>query len=619
MLEKIKSPGDLKYTDSLRFISAEIREKILSLVSKNGGHLASNLGVVELTVSLLKVYGDKTNSIIWDTGHQCYAYKMLTGRFDLIDTIRTKNGLSGFLNKEESKYDKMTTGHASNSISYVLGLCGSLSLNGKKIAVVGDGAITGGLAYEGLNNSIKFGKNLLVILNDNKMSISENIGFIAKYLTKLRTFDSYLSIKYKTSEALNSVPLGKFFKNFLVKSKKILKSSLIRNNIFEDMGFKYYGPIDGHDICGMIDVFEAVRNISDPVLVHIITKKGKGYGLAEKNPSAFHGVSKITDDKTESKNFSDVFGRKIYALASKNKKIYVITAAMTSCLGLEKYSLDFPERFADVGIAESHAVTFAAGLAFGGMKPFFCVYSTFLQRSIDQIIHDVIMQKLKVIFAIDRAGLIGSDGESHQGIFDVSLLNAIPEIKIYSPSFYYELDGMLEFALFDNVSAAVRYPKGSEFYKPEWQDYEGEDFEVYKNEKSPEKIVFLDDFLCSNNEIFVITYGRIFSNLAKILEEFTGKLIIAKLNVIKPLDKEIIEFAFKFNKILFFEESVKSNGVGEKFASGLMFSGYSGSFVLKSISDTFVKHAETEEQLSDFSLDYLGMKNEIIKHMELEV
>ncbi|GMB10913.1 MAG: 1-deoxy-D-xylulose-5-phosphate synthase [Candidatus Improbicoccus devescovinae] len=639
ILDKINSPNDLKYVKNLNFLAEEIRNKIIKLVSENGGHLASNLGVIELTIAVLRVFFEQENNIVWDVGHQCYAFKMLTGRFKNIDSIRKKNGISGFSNKKESQFDKFTTGHSSVAISTSLGLSIAGSLNKcnirdknhkffipKTVAIVGDGAMTGGISYEGMNNASRFGKNFLLILNDNKMSISKNVGSISSYFTKLRVMSMYLNTKRGLDKFLGSVPIfGSKLKQILVKSRQTIKTSILREStIFEDMGFVYYGPIDGHDIYNLINILEKIKKNDKPVLLHVVTKKGKGYKFAENDPNIFHGINKFDCFTGISKSgniesFSSVMGKELCSISAKNQKIYVITAAMTRCLGLEEYEQKFPERFADVGIAESHAVAFAAGLAAGGMIPIFCVYSTFLQRTIDQIVHDVSMQNLKVIFNIDRAGLVGNDGESHQGIFDISLLNIIPNLKIYVPSYFTELKNMLNQAISDTCSVAIRYPKGGEFYKPKWIDYNNQNFEVYSyisGYNSPIKITPTDNFLLnSSKKLLVISYGRIFLFLAKILEEFkeNHQFCLLKLNVIKPIDMNSVDFVLNFRKILFFEEHINYGGVGEKFASNLVFKKFTGEFKLVAINESFVEHAEIDEQLKKFFIDYDGMKKNIIE------
>ncbi|MDR1240992.1 MAG: 1-deoxy-D-xylulose-5-phosphate synthase [Oscillospiraceae bacterium] len=605
ILEDFEFPQDLIKIKDLDLLASELRRKIIEVVDSNGGHLASNLGVVELTIAVLSVFGKKEDSIVWDVGHQCYAYKMLTGRLNKINSLRKNGGISGFTCRGESPYDKFTSGHSSNAISEALGLAQAgwvLGKKGKTIAIVGDGAITGGLAYEGFNNAGKFGKNLIIILNDNEMSISQNVGAIAKYLTKLRTRPVYLETKRIANGILGNFKfLGQRFKDLLLKSRLILKNVLMSGGtIFESLGLSYYGPINGHDIFELIRTFSIVKNIEKPILIHVITKKGHGFVPAEKKPDKFHAVAKLNVEKENlkilSRTFSDVFGEFILKTSEKNNKIFAITAAMSGAVGLADFEKKFPSRFADVGIAETHATTFSAGLAAGGMIPVFAVYSTFLQRAFDQIIHDVAMQRLKVIFAVDRAGLVGEDGESHQGIFDVPFLRTVPNIEVYSPSFFNELEISLEKAIESDICTVVRYPKGKEFFKPDWLSEDFNDFEIYGK----------------NNKILIVTYGRIFSFAAQFFDKFSNKLSILKLNKISPINQNAIKLSLEFKNIFFFEESIKSGGIGEVFLYNLNIFGFKGSFDIIAI-ENFVKHATVAEQLSMLSLDLDGMIKKVKK------
>lgn len=597
-------PDDLKKINSLQDLdnlSSKIREEIISVVSKNGGHLSSNLGVVEATISILKVFWEKENSIVWDVGHQCYAYKILTGRD--ISSIRTPNGVSGFTNQDESIYDQFKSGHAGNSISQALGISEfkkKFNKDGKVIAFIGDGSMTCGLAYEGLNNASS-ANNLIVILNDNSMSISENVGSISHYLSKIRTNSTYLKTKNNVKNLFEKVPFaGENLTNLFSKLNFKLRTIIFKEGtLFENLGFRYYGPIDGHNISDMMNVMKIAKKCNFPILIHIVTKKGKGYSLAEKNSDKFHGVSKfsintgmsISKSKT---SFSDVFGQIMCEYASKNDKIYAITAAMKKGTGLEEFSVKFPDRFCDVGIAESHAVSFASGLAKGGFIPVFAVYSTFLQRSFDQLIHDVSMQNLKVIFAVDRAGFVGEDGQSHHGIFDVSMFNSMPNITCYSPSYFDELHKCFEISFTSENSVAIRYPKGAELFKPVWINEKFENFNFYGNSK----------------KVLIVTYGRLFSFAAQILDESPDKLSILKLNRIIPLDIECIRTSCEYEKIVFFEESYKYGGVSDKFASLILENGFKGKFKSVSING-FVKQSSMEQQLNECMLDYEGMKKYI--------
>lgn len=610
-LESIKSPKDLENlsTEQLNILCEEIREKLISVVSKNGGHLASNLGTVELTVALHKVFNGNDDSIVWDVGHQCYTHKMLTGRLNVIDTIRTPDGISGFPKREESPYDAFNAGHSSTSISAAYGIAKAknlLDINGYTVAVIGDGALTGGLAYEGLNNAGRFKKNFIVILNDNEMSISKNVGAVARYLRGMRIKPSYLRTKQRVEKALSHIPLlGNPLRKILKHSKSTLRTMIYKSTLFDDMGFSYYGPIDGHDIEQLCRALNTAKSISGPVLVHVMTRKGKGYSFAESNPKAFHGISAFDIDTGEpisaKKGFSAVFGEKLCEIAEKDKKVCAITAAMASGTGLTKFATNFKDRFFDVGIAEEHAITFAGGLASEGMLPVFAVYSTFLQRGIDQIIHDIALQRLHVIFAVDRAGIVGEDGETHQGVFDVSLLNPIPNVIIYSPCYFDELKRDLQTAAYYNNSAIfIRYPRGSQLYKPD-------DFVIGKK--------MYDIYGDSKSDILLITYGKLFSYACLAYEELKKdniSICILKLNRIKPIPREAINTALKYNKIFFFEEGMATGGVGEHFNYELSRNGYKGDFTLNAIDKSFVKQGSVEDTLHRLKLDCEGM-TEIIK------
>ncbi|MFU0833413.1 MAG: 1-deoxy-D-xylulose-5-phosphate synthase [Oscillospiraceae bacterium] len=612
LLSSIQSPEDLKQlpSEKLEQLCAEIRQQIIQTVSTNGGHLASNLGVVELTVALHRVFQSPEDAIIWDVGHQAYTHKMLTGRLDRIDSIRTRGGLSGFPNRKESPHDPLTSGHSSTSISAALGIFKAKELKGEPghvVAVIGDGALTGGLAYEGMNNAGRLHKNFIVVLNDNKMSISRNVGSMARYLARIRTKPSYFRFKGNIETILDHIPgVGKPFRHALTKSKAVLKQLLYNSTIFEDMGFYYYGPFDGHDTEKLIEVFNNVKTIEHPVLIHVMTQKGRGYSFAEKNPKAFHGISRFnveTGEPVQSSSggsFSSVFGNKICSLAAADERICVITAAMQEGTGLTAFAKKFPERFFDTGIAEEHAITFAGGLACQGMLPVFAVYSSFLQRGYDQIIHDVALQRTKVVLAVDRAGIVGEDGETHHGIFDPAFLRTIPGITIYSPSYYDELKICLHQALYYCEGlAAVRYPRGGQLYCP--YDFHGtrKAYDIYGNESA---------------NIVIVTYGRLFSNACQALITIQSKGLnarIIKLNRIFPIDQEAIQIALKADVVFFFEEGIEQGGIGEHFAYLLNQAAYKGKFYLRAIHD-FVPHESMQEALEQLGLSAEGMANLII-------
>ena len=521
LLSQVKSPEDLKKIDNLELLCEEIRQKLIQVVSENGGHLSSNLGVVELTVAIHKIFDLPEDKIVWDVGHQCYAHKMLTGRLDKIGTIRKEGGLSGFTNRSESEYDIFTSGHSSTSISAAVGLARAKKINGESgsvVAVIGDGALTGGLAYEGLNNAQKL-KNFILILNDNHMSISKNVGAVARYLTAARMGVTYRKAKNALSGVLEKTAFGMKIEKFLKSSKSAVKNIVYKSSIFEKMGFEYYGPVDGHNLKELEKAFKIAKHINKPVVIHVVTSKGKGYSFAQKDPKNFHGVSPfniLTGDlkKKKSANFSEVFGNKICELAKDNPKICAVTAAMTGGTGLAKFKEKFKSRFFDVGIAEAHAVTFSAGLCAGGLTPVFAVYSSFLQRAYDEIIHDASMQNLKVILAVDRAGFVGEDGEAHQGLFDVSFLNTVPNARIFAPSFFSELEEMMDeiVSCESNHIEVLRYPRGGELFKPENYKYNHLPFE------------FFGDL---NSKVLIVTYGRLFSNAFKAMKnlEKQGKKV----------------------------------------------------------------------------------------------
>ncbi len=610
LLNQINFPEDLQKLslDELYELCDEIREKIIKTVSNNGGHLASNLGVVELTVALHRVFSSKDDRIVWDVGHQAYTHKILTGRRDTISTIRTQGGLSGYPNRMESSYDAFNVGHSSTSISAALGIANAKLLAGEPghvISLLGDGALTGGLAYEGLNNAGRFKKNFIVILNDNKMSISRNVGSIARYLAHIRTKPGYFKAKGNIETALNRLPhVGKPLHHFLSKSKAALKQILYNSTIFEDMGFYYYGPFDGHDLGKLIDVLENAKNINHPVLLHVITRKGKGYPYAEQNPGAFHGISSF-DIKTgksapAGENFSSVFGSHLCTLAGKDEKICAITAAMQMGTGLTGFAKQFPGRFFDVGIAEEHAITFAGGLAAGGMLPVCAIYSTFLQRGYDQIIHDAAIQRVKVTLAIDRAGVVGDDGETHQGIFDAAFLSTVPGITVYSPAYYDELYFSFQQALYqcEGVSA-VRYPRGKPMFKPFDFESTGKAYDTYGQ---------------SEAELVIVTYGRLFSLACKAITSLKESGIpakIIKLNRITPVDRNAVAEAAAAKKVFFFEEGIQQGGIGEHFSYLLSQNGYCGEFRLRAITN-FVPHATMLQSLSALGLDDKGMVNMIL-------
>lgn len=553
-LDKIKSPSDLKKLDDkdLPVLADEIRDELIKTVSHNGGHLASNLGVVELSIALHRVFNSPYDKIVWDVGHQCYVHKMLTGRFSDFETIRCPGGISGFTRRNESEHDIMSGGHSSVALSAAYGIAAANKLKNKKnytIAVVGDGAFTGGMVYEALNNAGRAGKGtkLIVILNDNEMSISKNVGALARYFAVIKANPRYFRLKAKTENILNHIPLiGRPLAHGIYRLKTSVKNKIYNSTMFEDLGFRYMGPIDGHNTDRLCDALEGAVEADYPVILHINTVKGKGYEFAEKAPDEFHGISAfdlVSGEPIFSEpSYSDRFGDFMVNAASKDKRICCITAAMALGTGLKNFSEKFPERFFDVGIAEQHAATFAAGLSRGGMLPVFAVYSTFLQRAYDQIIHDCAMQNLKIVFAVDRAGFVGSDGESHHGIFDTAFLNSIPDITVMAPTTFAELDNCFFRALYHTDGpVAVRYPRGIEPDLPEDFRYSGSDYDIYGTDGA---------------EITIVTFGRIFAEACKskaVLEENGDTVRILKLNTVKPISNAAVKSILDSRRIYFFE------------------------------------------------------------------
>lgn len=597
-LNKINSPDDLKKlnNDELGVICAELRDLIINTVSENGGHLASNLGAVELTVALHKCFNSPDDSIIFDVGHQCYPHKILTGRFQEFSSLRIQGGISGFMKPQESNHDPVITGHSSTSVSSAFGICYANALNNNgnySIAVIGDGALTGGMVYEAFNNVRKKDSKLIVILNDNKMSISKNRGALAKHLSVIRTRKNYFKFKSGVERFLKKIPLvGRFLHSFVFHFKLMVKNALYNSNIFESLGFYYMGPVDGHNLKALTDAFEIAKELNRPILIHTKTVKGKGYKPAENDPGNFHGVSgfdvesgKLPDSKP---NFSQCFGKKIVELAENDPKICAVTAAMTSGTGLKEFSEKFPDRFIDVGIAEEHAVTFSSALAVKGMKPVFAVYSTFLQRGYDQLIHDAAIAGLPLTLAVDRAGFVGDDGETHQGLFDVSFLSSIPGMCIYSPATFGELERILEVRLADPKGvAAIRYPRGSE----------------------PDNLCDIDisdDFTkIGEGDTCLISYGTLFSEILfakdKLIDENISVSVI-KLNKIFPIENQLVNKLSQFKNIIFFEEGILNGGIAEKIGCFLLTEGYKGSYRTVGAND-FVKQATVSSQRKNYSLD----------------
>ena len=564
ILELINGPEDIKKLTGkeLDILRQEIRDFLIGKISRTGGHLASNLGVVELTMAIYLVFDLPKDKIIWDVGHQSYTHKILSGRKGEFDDLRQYGGMSGFPKRKESPCDAFDTGHSSTSISAGLGLAQARDVSGEDhfvVSVIGDGALTGGMAYEALNNAARMKKNFIIILNDNNMSISENVGGMSRYLNGIRTGDGYLDLKKYVTNVLSRIPvIGDELIDKISRTKNGIKQLLIPGMLFENMGITYLGPVDGHDVKALARALKEAKKLDHAVLVHVITKKGKGYEPAEKNPSRFHGVEPFDvltgESKKEKKNpsYTDVFSKTICQLAEKDPKITAVTAAMPDGTGLKRFSRLYPDRFFDVGIAEEHAVTSAAGMAAGGLKPVVAVYSSFLQRGFDQILHDVCIQNLPVVFAVDRAGLVGSDGETHQGIFDLSFLSAIPNMSIFAPKNLWELKAGLEFAVSFGGPFAIRYPRG----------------EAYRGLKEFNAPVEYGrgEMLYEEKDIALLAVGSMVSTGEHVREKLKSEgwsCTLANGRFVKPFDEELVDRLAKNHwLIVTMEENVLQGGYG---------------------------------------------------------
>ncbi len=611
LLHTLKFPQDLRKLneEQQKNLCWEIRQRLIRTLSSTGGHLASNLGAVELTVALHTVFDLPQDQIVWDVGHQSYTHKLLTGRLKNFSKIRQEGGISGFPRPSESEYDAFIGGHASTSVSAAYGLAKAKTLTGDRhhvIAVVGDGAFTGGMVYEALNNAGRSGDRLIVVLNDNHMSISESVGSLARYLAEKRTTQGYAQLKDTVEQALLKIPLvGNTARDMIYNSKALLRQTIYHSNMFEDFGFDYLGPVDGHDIPLLVQTFRRAKALEKPVLVHINTIKGKGYPYAEKNPSTFHGVGKFDYEsgelKPSSENFSSVFGQELVRLAQEDDRICAITAAMQGGTGLDGFAKQFEpkNRFFDVGIAEEHAVTFACGLAAGGMLPVFAVYSTFLQRGFDQLIHDAAIEQQHVLLAVDRAGLVGDDGETHQGMFDAAFLSQIPGTTVYSPATFADLRYAMQKALYETDGlVAVRYPRGGEpTFSP-------------KLPEEPAEWLHLK----YGGETLVISYGREFGEVYRAAQSLAerGKTVdLLKLHQIAPLPEACIALAKRYRTILFVEEGIRSGGIGEHFLSRLSDAGYIGRMTIQAVENPFLPQMSVASALHRCGLDSDTLEEQI--------
>lgn len=611
LLEKINEPNDIKKLDTSDYdiLAKEIRDFLIEKISVTGGHLGSNLGTVELTMALhlsLDLPGDK---IVWDVGHQSYTHKLLTGRRDGFDNLRKHGGMSGFPKRKESQCDAFDTGHSSTSISAALGLAKARDIQGKDnsiVAVIGDGSLTGGMAYEALNNASSLETNFMIVLNDNNMSIAENVGGVSKYLNDIRTADKYLNLKEGVYNTLKSMPKGDAMVRGIRRAKSSVKHLMIQGMLFEDMGITYLGPVDGHDIPAMLRVIQEAKRVKGAVLIHVKTQKGKGYGPAEKHPARFHGAEPfdiktgVPSNPRDKANYTDVFSTVMMKLGQRDEKVVAITAAMPDGTGLKRFKNAYPERFFDVGIAEEHAVTFAAGLAAGGLKPIVAVYSSFLQRAYDQILHDVCIQNLPVVFAIDRAGLVGSDGETHQGIFDLSYLSSIPNMHIMAPKNKWELSDMLKFAVNFDAPIAIRYPRG--------EAYDG--LKEFRGPIGYGKA----EWIFKESEIAILAVGSMVKTGLQVYEKLKEegyKCSLCNARFVKPIDKDMVDKASTHKIVVTLEENVLSGGFGEKVCDYMKSSGYTSELIMVGIPDEYVEHGNVDQLRKEIHIDADSIINRI--------
>ena len=603
ILENVNYPEDLKplsFKDK-EILAEEIREKILDTVSETGGHLASNLGVVELTIALHSVFNTPLDKIIWDVGHQSYVHKILTGRKNKLSTLRKMDGIAGFPKACESVYDNFDTGHSSTSISVGLGMARARDIKGennKVIAVIGDGALTGGMALEALNDVGSSNTNMIVILNDNEMSISKNVGGISMMLSKLRTKSVYVNTSVKGKRVIGKIPVvGKKIVKLVQRTKRGIKQLVIPKMYFEDIGFRYLGPVDGHNLEKLEDILKISKEQDGPILIHVLTKKGKGYKPAENNPDKFHSTSKFNKETGEKlsngkKDYSKVFGEKLVEIAKENKKVVAITAAMADGTGLTEFAKKYPDRFFDVGIAEQHAVGMAAGLAKSGLVPVVPLYSSFIQRAYDQLVHDVAIQDLPVVICADRAGIVGNDGETHQGLLDLSFTNTIPNFNIMAPKDFSELESMLEFAINLKKPVMIRYPRGGEM----------KNFENTKEIELGKAEVLKD-----GKDIAIIAIGKMVSRAIEVADELSKKGIEATVinaRFLKPLDKENILKNIKNKKtVATIEDGTIVGGLGSKVEELIFENNLNINLEKFAYPDEFIKHGSTNEIEEKYGLD----------------
>lgn len=618
LLEQIREPNDIKniLPQDYERLAREIRRFLVQKISRTGGHLASNLGVVELTMALHLCCNLPEDKIVWDVGHQCYTHKLLTGRKEGFEHLRQFGGMSGFPKRAESPCDTIDTGHSSTSISAAIGLVKARDIMGEKhkvFAVIGDGALTGGMAFEALNNAARLKSNLIIVVNDNQMSISKNVGGMSNYLGKIRTNTNYTGLKEEVENLLKKMPhIGSALTDRIRGAKDLLKRMLIPGMLFEDMGITYIGPIDGHNIQQMVTAFRSAAKLNKAVLVHVSTKKGKGYPPAQKDPSAFHGVAPfhIRDGRERKKgektaSYTDIFSRTIVEAARENGKITAISAAMPLGTGLCPFAKEFQERFFDVGIAEEHAVTFAAGMAAGGLHPVVALYSTFLQRAYDQMLHDVCIDKLPVTFAVDRAGLVGSDGETHQGIFDLAFLLQMPNLTVMAPKNTWELEAMLHFAMQQNGPVAVRYPRG--------RAYEG------LREFQEPIVLGKSEWIYREKDILLLAVGSMVETAVqtrKLLKDKGYSVSLVNVRFVKPLDEELLREAAKMHSLVVpMEEGVQNGGFGEMVAAWYQ-QDRSVMVRLAALPNKFIEHGSVELLKKKYHIDAESIVDSVVQWWE---
>lgn len=599
MLEKIQKPNDIKKipADQLPALAEEIRKFIIESLSKTGGHLASNLGVVELTIAMHRVFDLPKDKLIWDVGHQSYTHKILTGRKDGFETLRREGGISGFPKRSESDCDVFDTGHSSTSISAGVGYVRARELkkeNYSVVSIIGDGALTGGMAYEALNNAASLKSNFIIVLNDNEMSITENVGGMSSYLSGLRTASAYTGFKMDVTKALNRIPgIGPGMVDAMRKTKNSIKQIIIPGMLFEDMGLTYLGPVDGHNIPQLIKTFQEAKRFEGPILVHVLTQKGRGYEPAMRHPARFHGAGPF-DVKTglpvgkSNPTYTDVFSTVMRKMGDRRKDVAAVTAAMMTGVGLKRFSNMFPDRCFDVGIAEEHAVTFAAALSLGGITPVVAIYSSFLQRAYDQIMHDVCMQNLHVVFAIDRAGLVGYDGETHHGIFDLSYLGSMPNMTILAPKNLWELSDMIKFAVDYDGPIAVRYPRG----------------EAYTGLKEFRAPICLgkSEVIHEGSRVALLAVGSMVKMAEEVQKQLKERMdmdaALVNARFVKPIDEELLRsFADTYELVVTLEENVKDGGFGERVLAFAEEEDLPFGVEIIALPDRFIPHGSVSYQM----------------------